>query len=70
MTGHTHECSKLSACFDNVVGVYIEAAFQGLDRLIADAGQRGVKLIITFTDNWHLQDGLQQVCPIASAVPP
>lgn len=48
-------------------GVYNEAAFQGLDRLIADAGQRGVKLIITMTDNWHLQDGLQQVytCAIA-----
>lgn len=43
-------------------GVYNEVAFQALDRLIADAGQRGIKLIITMTDNWHLQDGLQQVC--------
>ena len=49
------------------IGVYNEAAFQGLDRLIADAGQRGVKLIITMTDNWHLQDGLQQVCICAVA---
>ena len=41
-------------------GVYNEVAFQGLDKIINDAGEAGVKLILALTDNWHFQDGLFQ----------
>ncbi|KAL3133319.1 hypothetical protein ABBQ38_007197 [Trebouxia sp. C0009 RCD-2024] len=41
-------------------GVYNEEAFRALDQIIEDASRSGVKLILAFTDNWHLQDGLFQ----------
>ncbi|DBA97559.1 hypothetical protein WJX77_001628 [Trebouxia sp. C0004] len=41
-------------------GVYNEVAFQGLDKIINDASEAGIKLILPFTDNWHFQDGLFQ----------
>ena len=41
-------------------GVYNEEAFRALDQIIDDASRSGIKLILAFTDNWHLQDGLFQ----------
>ncbi len=43
-----------------IAGVYNEVAFQGLDKIINDASEAGIKLILPFTDNWHFQDGLFQ----------
>lgn len=40
--------------------MYNEEAFRALDQIIEDASRSGVKLILAFTDNWHLQDGLFQ----------
>ena len=34
-------------------GVYNEWAFEGLDRVIAEAGNAGLKLIIALTNNWN-----------------
>eukprot|EP00891_Asterochloris_glomerata_P004449 jgi/Astpho2/4449/Aster-00059 len=37
-------------------GNYSEAAFVALDKLIARAGQAGIKLLLTFGDNWMFAD--------------
>ena len=34
-------------------GVYNEWAFEGLDRVIAEAGNAGLRLIIALTNNWN-----------------
>lgn len=51
-------CSEEGHCTS--AGVYNEEAFRALDQVIEDASRSGVKLILAFTDNWHLQDGLFQ----------
>ena len=37
-------------------GVYNEAAFVALDRVISEAGKAGLKLIIALTNNWNYND--------------
>ena len=42
-------------------GNYSEAAFVALDKLIARAGQAGIKLLLTFGDNWMYADSKHNV---------
>ena len=42
-------------------GNYSEAAFVALDKLIARAGQAGIKLLLTFGDNWMFADSKMNV---------
>lgn len=48
-------------------GVYNETMFQALDRAIARAGQAGLKLILTFTNQWKAVDGKKQYVAWAHA---
>ncbi|GMH41892.1 hypothetical protein BSKO_09802 [Bryopsis sp. KO-2023] len=48
--GHGHGRKKMTLL--NGPGDYNEDALQALDWVIAEAGRRGLKLIMTFADNW------------------
>ena len=43
-----------------LLGEYNETAFRGLDRIINDASEAGIRIILALNDNWHVQDGLFQ----------
>lgn len=40
-------------------GKYVEAHLRNLDRVIADAGRHGIRVIFTFTDNWKWFGGAE-----------
>ena len=42
-------------------GNYSESAFRALDTIIAKAAQYGIRLILTFADNWSLADSKMNV---------
>ena len=42
-------------------GNYSESAFRALDTIIAKAAQYGIRLILTFADNWSLADSKHNV---------
>lgn len=44
-----------------VTGQYDEKAFVALDRIVSEAANHGVRLILTMTDNWFVPDGKYQV---------
>ena len=50
----------LYSALSSLAGQYNEVAFKALDKMIDDPSKSGIKLILSFTDNWHLQDGLFQ----------
>ena len=49
--------SQFLACAGN----YSESAFRALDTIIAKAAQYGIRLILTFADNWSLADSKMNV---------
>lgn len=42
-------------------GSYNEDGLAGLDRLLDAAGRRGLKLVVTLSDNWNEADGKMAV---------
>lgn len=53
--GMQEECS-----FQPEPGVYNESGFQGMDRVIKEAGDRGIKLMIPLVNNWGDFGGMCQ----------
>ncbi len=47
--------------FLSCAGNYSESAFRALDTIIAKAAQYGIRLILTFADNWSLADSKHNV---------
>ena len=63
---------KVSQCL-TCAGNYSESAFRALDTIIAKAAQYGIRLILTFADNWSLADSKHNVrtlvaCSLGSPV--
>jgi mannan endo-1,4-beta-mannosidase len=61
--GAVEECATRSAlhpAIQTAPGVYNEDPLQGLDRLIAEAGQREMKLVIFLNNYWDWSGGMPQ----------
>lgn len=50
--GFGNQVSKYGYCFQPEAGVYDEATFAHFDRVIKEASDRGLMLIVTFVNNW------------------
>lgn len=50
-------------------GVYQEKVLRGLDFVIAEAGKRGLKLILPLVNNWDDYGGIKQYCTWAGGKP-
>lgn len=55
--------------FQATPGVYNEAAFRGLDFVLNEARQFGMRVIVSFTDNWKYLNGADQYVDWSKTAP-
>lgn len=63
----------LLCCLLVLTGKYDEGGLEALDYVIASASKHGIKLILSFIDNWKYYNGVDQFvdwCIPARAMPP
>ena len=54
-------CSNPPACPQTKPGEYDEEVFRGLDVVIAEAQRAGLRVILSFVDNWKYFGGVDEV---------
>ena len=57
---HSDRCCRHSLCAQTAPGRYNEAVFRGFDYLLDQCRQRGVRVLLSLTDNWQQTGGADE----------